>query len=651
MSEKYYGWAGTILDVNLSDNNIKKIPLPMELARKYIGGSGLMASILYRDVGPEIDALSDKNLTMIAQGPLSGTIVPSSGRYEIYARSPLTGIIGRSNGGGFFGPELKWAGYDVIIVRGESKAPVYLWIDNEEVEIRDAGHLWGKDTWETQRIIREELGDHNIQTLKIGPAGENLCFNSCVIGDLSRAAGKNSIGAVWGAKKLKAIAVRGSKGVNIARPNDLYDLSMKLMERAKKDPLYAIHTSVGSPGWVSDPLAKKAWAKEERLQEIMSDKFENHFDKNLSCYGCPLHCSHWYTVKEGKYKGVKGEGLEGNAVIYGGMVEKIYNSAFICAYNTLCNKLGLHIDHPGCAISWAMDLYENGIITKADTDGIELTWGNEEAVLTLTKKIAHREGFGAVLDGYPIRAAEQIGRGSDKYISHVKGNPGRGPGIELSLEWTLALAVATRGRDHLTGAPWITTPGYFPELMPQKHLEKLGRERFGDADAIAKPWKVSPSKAKYVYDLENICSICDMTGVCKFMSEYTLYNEGIHLDDFVSLLSAATGENFTAEDLVEAAERQLLTERSYNARAGLGRDDDYPNAFDWEEKRGEPHPLYEGKLPITLKDYDAVLDYYYEVRGVDKESGQPLEEKLKSVGLEEIVEDLKKRKIISKKKQ
>lgn len=642
MSEKWYGWAGTVLDVDLTDRRLTKIPLSRELAKKCIGGSGLMAHILYKEVGPEIDPLSPENLIMIGQGPLSGTIVPSSGRYQIYARSPLTGTIGRSNGGGFFGPEMKWAGYDLIIVRGVSEKPVYLWIDDEHVELRDADHLWGKDTWETQRMIREELGDHDIQTLKIGPAGENLCFSSCIISDLSRAAGKNSIGAVWGAKKLKAIAARGTKGVNIARPDDLLDLSMKLIERSRKDSIYEMHSTLGTPSWVTDPLA----IGDPQMKEIRTDKFRDHYDKNMACWGCALHCSHWYTVKEGRYKGTKGEGLEGNAVIFANLQPRIYNSAFTCAYNTLCNKLGLHIDHPGSAIKWAMQLYESGIITKADTDGLELTWGNEEVALTLVKNMAYKEGFGAVLDGYPLRAAERIGRGSDKFVSHVKGNPQGWSGVVFSLEWTLALAVATRGSDHLTGAPYVTTPGFFPKEMPQSYLEKLGKERYGDPESISNAWKVSPLKAKFVYDYENLMAICDSTGVCKFESEYTLFSQGIHLDDFASLLSAATGENFSSEDLVTAAERQFLTERSYNCRAGMSRDDDYPTAFNWERKKGEPHPLYKGKLPITLKEYDSVLDEYYGVRGFDRKTGLPTEKKLKDLGLEVIAEDLKKRKII-----
>lgn len=644
--DQLHGWAGTILDVDLTSGKIEKIPLSMELAQKYIGGSGFGARFLYDAPEPGDDPFSPKNIIMVTQGPLSGTVAPASGRYDVITRSPQTGIYLRTNGGGFFGPEMKWAGYDHIIIRGKAERPVYLWIMDDHVEIRDASHIWGKDTWTTQQMIRDEFGDPEVQSLKIGPAGENLCISACVLSDLSRAAGKGSAGAAWGAKNLKAIAVRGTKGVSIAKPDEFMKACIELQERMKQDPMAELHGHYGTVKWVSDPIMKQAWVPGVSFDGLLSSEFDNKFyDKSLACFGCPLHCSHWYTNKEGKYKDNVGEGLEGNAVIYGGMVLGVANAAFVCKYNTLCNQLGLHIDNPGCAIAWAMELYKEGIITKKDTEGIELTKGNEEAILKMMHKIAYREGIGDILDGYPLKAAEKLGRGSLAYVDHVKGMTGRGTGLESSLEWSFALATATRGRDHLISAP---SASYIMDVEGMREpAERFGERRYGDRRVTTEPWFISPKKAKYVYDYENIYALCDMTGVCKFASEMTLFTEGYHMEDFARLLSLATGVNFTEDDLIKAEQRQILLERAYNARRGIRRIDDYPIVFYWKLKYNEPHPRYgKRKLPVTIKEWDSILDEYYKLRGCDLETGIPTRVKLEQLGLKDVANDLAKRGII-----
>lgn len=644
---KWYGWAGTILDVDLTSGKVKKIPLTMETAKNYIGGSGLAARMLYNEPDHGGDPFSPKNVIMITGGPLSGTTAPSSGRYTIVTRSPQTGIYLRTNGGGFFAPEMKWAGYDHLVIRGKAKSPVYLWILDDRVEIRDASHLWGKDTWETQRIIREELDDQEIQSLKIGPAGENLCISSCVIGNLSRAAGKGSPGAAFGSKNLKAIAVRGTKGVGVAKPDEFMQACIDLQERMKQDPLYDYHTRYGTVKWVLDPIAKAAWVPGLSFEGLYSDEFyKKYYDKNVSCFSCPLHCSHWYSDKEGKYKGAEGEGLEANAAIYGCMVMGVTNAAFACKYNTVCNQLGLHTDNPGCGIAWAMQLYKDGIITKEDTGGIDLTPGNEEAILEMVHKIAYREGIGDILDAYPLKAAEKLGKGSLPYVDHVKGMTGRGAGVENAAEWALALAVSTRGRDHLVGAAshaYVKTVDGMLEPSAQ-----FGEKHYGDRRITVEAWYVSPKKAEYVYDFEQIYALCDMTGVCKFASEMALFTEGWHMEEFANLLSLATGVDFTVEDINKAAERELLLERAYNARLGLRRIDDYPVVFYWQLKYGEPHPRYGGKeLPLTKEQFDFLLDEYYKLRGIDPKTGVPTKKRLVQVGLKDVADDLAKRGIIS----
>lgn len=634
----WYGWAGTILRVDLTNMKLSREPLSWEFATKYVGGLGFAARILYDEVGPEVDPLEPENVIIMGNGPLCGTTAPSGSRYDLIAKSPLTGVFGCSDGGGFFGPEMKFAGYDLIIVRGRAEKPVYLWIDDEHVEIRDARHIWGKDTWATQRMIQQELHDPDIQILKIGPAGENICYSSCVISNLGRAAARMSIGAVWGSKKLKAVAARGNNGVRIAKPKEFTELCQALIERAKGDPMYPIHTTYGTIGWVSSP----------RVPEPLHHKhFDAMSDKNLSCFGCAYHCSHFYSVKSGKYQRTAGEGFEGGIQGKVGSMLGIENMAFIAKINTLCNQLGVHVHAPLHSVGWAMQLYQDGIITKEDTDGLELVKGNEEAVLELTHKIAYKEGFGAILDGYPVRAAEKLGRGSDLYISHGKGHTDQNwtRGMD-GLRPVLGSAVCTRGYDIHLGAQSQTQPST-REQYPDKHLRKLGKERYNDPEAFLRPFSPDPLKAREVYDNEITYALCDMAGTCHFASHQTFITEGVHNEDFAQLMSTATGIDFSVDDLVKAAERKCLLERSFNAREGIRRIDDYPYPFYYQLKYGKEHPRYDySKFPYSIKEYDKVLDEYYRLRGCDLETGIPTREKLESLGMKDVAEDLARRGIL-----
>ncbi|MFC1964624.1 aldehyde ferredoxin oxidoreductase family protein [Chloroflexota bacterium] len=641
---EWYGWAGTILDIDLTTRKVTKVPLSKEWAKKYIGGSGFGARILYDELKPGIDPLGPENIVLVGQGPLSGTIVPGCGRYEVMSKSPQTGIYARSNGGGFFGPEMKWAGYDLMIIRGMADKPVYIYVEDDLVELRDAGHLWGKDTWATQRMIREELGDPDIQTLTIGPAGENLSLASCIIGDLSRAAGKVAFGAIWGSKKLKAIAARGSKGVNVANKEGLTRICREVAERFKQDPVYEVHSTKGTTGWVSDPFTKVSIYGVKAMGNLTSDSFmKDCFDNTLACFGCPVHCSHYYTVKSGKYKGVHGEGLEANAVVYGGALLDINNAAFVCKYNTMCNQLGLHIDTPGMAIHWAFKLYQDGIITKEDTDGLELVWGDEDVVTELVRKIAYREGIGDILQAYP-NSADRIGKGAELYISHVKGAPHQSAGMDLSFGFALELSVSTRGRDHLTGlAGELDTPTGVDKITDEL-LARTGKEKYGDSNMFLEPWSDSLAKAHEIYDNENAHMICDQLGTCKILGNHGFYFGGFQMSDFARMLSMVTGVDFSEQDLVKSSERELLLERLFNAREGIRRVDDYPHAFHWLKKHGEPHPRYDYKtFPMTIEQYDRMLDEYYKWRGCDLETGIPTKEKLAEVGLGDVAADMTKR--------
>ncbi|MBI4286473.1 MAG: hypothetical protein HY670_11355 [Chloroflexi bacterium] len=643
---EWCGWAGAILDIDLTERKIRKEPLTLEMAKKYIGGSGLATRILYDEVGPETDPLSPDNLAILTNGPLCGTIVPSGARYELVSKSPQTGIYTRSNGGGFFGPEMKWAGYDMIIIRGAADKPVYLWINDDKVEIRDASHLWGKDTWVTQDMIRAELHDPEIMTLKIGPAGENLCYSSCVISDWSRAAGKNSQAAVWGAKRLKAIAIRGTKGTKIAKPDELVKLTLELRRRFKKDPSYPTHTVYGTGYPVWNLYRNKFYPG--RCPNVDAVVFQEKFvDKNLACFSCDLHCSHYYSVKEGPYKGTAGEGMEGNAYLFACGNLEIDDMGFLCKYNNLCNQLGVHVDHPGTSYKWAMRLYEDGVITKEDTGGIEITKGNQEAVLKLLELMVRREGFGAVMDDYPRKEVVDKVKDSELYVEHIKrvGQLAEPDGLFVSSGITLCLAVAPRGQDHLYGIPFNAQP----PIWTYEELEKVGIERHGDPKALYPPWGYSPGKAHLVFYNENEFTVTDQTGTCKFNGVEKLVREGLNSKDFARLMTLTTGVEFTPEEMIAASEREILMARAFNAREGIRREDDYPHAYYWLRKFGKPHPKYnydDLAKRLTFEDYERMLDDYYRCRGCDPETGTPTRQKLETLGLQDVADDLAKRGLI-----
>ena len=651
------GWAGRVLRVDLTTKSIRKNPLLKDWAVKYIGGIGFGVRVLYDEVGSEVDAFSPENIIVIAQGPLSGTLAPSSGRCELITKSPLTRILGHSNLGGDFGPTLKWAGYDLMLIKGKSERPVYLWIEDDHVEIRDASQLWGQDVWAARNMLCDEHKVENtdrhylgtIATILIGPGGENLSLASCVMGGRAHASGMGSIAAVLGSKNLKGVAIRGSKGVKVARPAEFLQLCEQLRQRLKEDPLYESMSKWGTMSSVGSAYSRSPAGRVrggERFKAIEEVGFEPLVEKNLACSGCPIHCDHFLNVREGKYKGSQGEGVEGFVQAIA-LSFKTPSAPFLCQFNNLCNQLGLNVASVGAAIIWAMELWKDGIITKEDTDDIEVTEGNEDAILELTRKMAYREGFGGILADYPLRAAQKLGRGSELYASHNKGLQvwSAGAGVLNSLSYTLANNVATRGFDHLTGATSIYSPDFHEEWgITRELLTKLGQERYDDPKIFTEEWVANPRQAHVVYDQESICAMVDMTGLCKQPSRYWMCVAGINMLDLSELLTAATGQDFTTEDLVKAAERRFAMARAYNAREGIRRIDDYPFSFWWQLKYGKPHPLFDPqKLPTDLEGYNVVLDEYYRLRGCDLKTGIPTRATLERLGLKDIADDLARR--------
>lgn len=372
------GYAGNILRVDLSKNKISKEKLSRDLINNFIGGRGINIKILYDEVPPEVKPLDPENRVVIGAGPLSGTLAPAAGRCQCTTKSALTGILGDSNVGGHFGPELKFAGYDHIIISGKSTKPVYLWINNDEIELRDAGDLWGLDTWATTLAIQEKLGDKDVQVLTIGQAGENLVKYSALISNLGRAAGRGGLGAVFGSKHLKAIAVRGTKGVTIAKPNDFLKMADQCFRRICNDPGLRQRSIEGTPsilvvanaqGWIGYKNMQFS-SNNEITNKLCAESFLKYSIKSKACFNCPIHCGHYYVVKNGPLTGTQAEGIEVQVIIAMGIKTGVDYYPAVLKANELANRYGLDAPSLGDMISWAMECFEKGILTEEDTDGL-----------------------------------------------------------------------------------------------------------------------------------------------------------------------------------------------------------------------------------------------------------------------------------------
>ncbi|MHA2408137.1 MAG: aldehyde ferredoxin oxidoreductase family protein [Candidatus Ranarchaeia archaeon] len=470
MVNEWYGWAGTILRVGLTKEKIDKKPLTKELAYNFLGGRGFNAKVLWDEIKPGIDPLGPENVLCIGVGPLNGTAMPMSGRFNITCKSPLTGILGDGNAGGYWAPELKFAGYDQIVITGRSEKPVYLWINDDCVEIKDASHLWGKTTWESEKIIQEEHGK-DVQVCGIGQAGENLVRASTTIANLFRSGSPGS-GAVWGSKRLKAIVVKGTKGVKIADPEKFLELVEKDHEfLLKNEYIQGTIVGLGTPGyapyWYWPQDARGLTAEEAKAKVGGEVLHEMYVSQLKGCFNCLAPCGRYYNINTGKYAGTRGKAPEAATIITMGFYCGNLNLASILKLNNLCNQYGLNTYPAGDAIQLAMRLYEKGVITKKDTDGLSLEWGNEEAQFELVHKMALREGFGNKLAEGPYVFAKIIGKGAENLYPHNYGYS-RGSGY-YGLPLGLLYMTSTRGADHLRGV----SERYPPMLWKGRGLSKL----------------------------------------------------------------------------------------------------------------------------------------------------------------------------------
>jgi len=626
--------VGTILRVDLTSRKIEKEPLTETLRRDYIGGRGINSRILYDEVKPGIDALAPENRLIFAASALTGAPL-SAGRVTATAKSPVTNIHGDANAGGFFGPELKFAGYDHIIFQGKADKPVYLWIENEHVVIRDAQHLWGKTTHETERMIKEELGDPRLQIACIGPGGENQVRFACIMANMYRAMGRTGMGAVMGSKNLKAVAVRGTKGIKVAHPETLMALASDLWQRTVKNPQYhslstygslQLTTLINEIGALSVRNARQT-GEFDRVNEIDDITIaKNYIIRRRACFGCPIHCSGWYEVKEGPYTGEKGWGMEyGCVAAWGPQQDNSYIPSLIRA-NNLCDEYGLDVINCGEMVALAMDWYNLGLISKQDTEGIELKWGNYEAALEMGRKIAYREGFGDVLAEGPLRAAAKVGKGAEKCLSTAKGMLYSIDAFHYNRGFALNYATSTRGADHLRGMPKVSS-AIFGEQ------KKFGSSSGGNSPDITS----YKGKALPVQHYQRVCTIADAMEVCKYASEWVGLELG--LKEMAELFSAITGIEMDESRLTDVADRIWTVERAFLIREGITRKDDA--AVGRPRDEAQPSGPYKG-IVHDQKGWDEMLDEYYELVGWDKETGVPTLSRLETLGLKDIAEELKK---------
>ena len=608
-----------LLTVDLTTEEIELADFPEGLARQFLGGRGINAWFLAQHVGAGIEPLAPENVLVLSCGLLTGTQAPSSSRLHVGARSPLTGLLGSSNVGGYFGAELRAAGIQTLLIQGRARRPVVLWIDGDRVELRDAAHLWGLDSRTATESLKAELGKA-MRLAVIGIGGENLVRYACIMTGTRHAAGRTGMGAVMGAKNLKAIAVHGGKRRG-ERDKAVHQSVRDYTERIRKAPRYETYARFSNTNFVN-------WADEfgilatrnyqhvhfEGAEQIDGQRIIDYVTRSRSCYRCPVHCKAEIEIPEGRYGGTRGERPDIEPIINLGSKCGVDDPEAVLYLYNLAGTLGIDVISTGGVLAFAMELYQRGILSPEDTDGVELTWGNAEAMEAMMERIARREGFGAVLAEGTRRAAQVIGQGAEAYAHHSKG-------LELTaydprglMGSALGYAVSTRGGD-------FTSVYAAPEY---RWGPEQGREWFGTEQAVNR--LSVEGKGRLVKRSMIVSAVLDALGMCKVpilsvIGDFSLENEA-------SLTAALTGWDLDAEALALAGERIVNLENLFNLRHGAGRkDDDLPARFT-EERIADPGPTQ----GMTV-DIQRLVTDFYAAMGWD-ENGRPTPEKLRELGLD-----------------
>ncbi len=644
------GYAGNILFVDLTLKKIEKTPLSEDLARNFIGNRGVNVRLLYDLQKAGVDPLSSESPLVFGSGPFMGTIIPTSGRNDLSFKSPLNGLLGNSSSGQT--GMIKLAGYDFLVITGKADRPVYLKIDEDDVTLRSANELWGKDVFETTDYLWSKLG-REFNVTCIGPAGENLYRDGNIANQKFGFHGQSGSGAVMGSKNLKAIAVKGSKRIEVAEPKRFKELADELFYRVTESQEWVV------PGTSLDTFSvfKKYGTLAElksitgvdnliipykNFQELAPSKVLDIYDPELflgrmkeadmACMSCPIGCKHLIDLKDGKYQGLNFAKSCVAAIIYAWgsyCAVEDFDEAIKCA--EMVNKYGMDLHSTAMNISLAIELYEEGVINKEDTGGLELTWGNAAAIQEMIRKIAFREGFGDVLADGQMEATQKIGKGSESYTHLIRGFPTFLDNRAFYTAESFGQLTGIRGGHSQI---WLASPVMYAGAEKLKALGKKIGMLEEDIDRIMvgpKGYNV-PRLTKW---LEDFNELTNMLGWCAHATTEARYD----VELASGLYSSLTGIEVSPKEMIKNAERVWNLEKAFNAREGVTRKDDLPpkrfmseelKVTGWKGKG-------QGKQPLDEKKVNAALAEYYEERGWDVELGLPTRQKYVELGLEDVV--------------
>ncbi len=614
--------------VNLTTGQITKKVIPREMRMLYLGGRGINSYLRYNLIEPKSDPMSPENWVFFGAGLLGGIPCMGSARTDVAGKSPLTNAVGSTNMGGFFAPELRMAGFDHLAFTGRASKPVYLFINNDDIQIKDATHVWGKDIIETQNIIREDNADEEIKFALIGQAGEHLVRYANVMTGIKNSAGRTGMGCLMGSKNLKAVAVRGTDGYEVAYPDELLDYCKEI-----DDMITSTKWAKASGRWgtliifnntnTSGLLRTKNFQLNSMVdcKDLEAENIDRYSIGVAGCNNCSVHCRHRYVVKEGPYAPFYDEGPE--YTTQGAFGSEVNCKSFdtLVVANHLVNLYGLDTLEAGSMIAMAMELYEKGILTNEDTEGLRLEWGDDQLVLDLIRKISFREGkLGNLLADGCMRLIDKLGPESAFAAIHVKGMLNLQSDERATPSLALGCATSTRGSDHLRGRPAFDLYG-----LPEEVLETVaGGPQSSDYTSYV-------GKSKLVWHQEILYSVCDAIGTCKFQTRFLGFNMP-NWDEFSKLIHLTTGLEISKAELMDIGSRIYTIERLFNNREGFTRKDDTLNDRYFDEPNPIGLPRTRGKA-IDREQFERMLDEYYELYGWDKD-GVPTEETLKKLKLD-----------------
>ncbi|MHA1728473.1 MAG: aldehyde ferredoxin oxidoreductase family protein [Promethearchaeota archaeon] len=610
------GYTGKYLDVNLTEREIKVLDLPEDWPKKYIGGIGFGIKSVWDHVKKGTDALSPGNVIAFWTGPFAGTLVPAVSKYTAVALSPLTGSIGYGLSSGYWGAEFKRAGYDGVVVRGKADKLTYIFIDDDVVELKDATQYEGKTAWETEDLIKEELKDESVRVASIGSAGEKMVRFACITNAKNRHIGRCGLGAVMGSKNLKAVAVRGTGSVEVADLDALFKISKDLNKDCRADNMY--YGRVGTPKKIVVHQKKRVLATKnfqqmtfEHAEKVSGEKMLDEVTRKIiACEGCAVACDHVNVIYKGKYKGAIGS-VDFETLWALGALVGCDDLGAVTKATEYCDGLGMDTLSTGGTVAWAFECYQKGIFTKKDTDGLDLKWGNNDAMVELIRRMGRREGkFATMLGEGTRRAAQQTGKDTIKFAMQVKG-------LETSAYPFRVMQTGALGQAlSITGA-------FYQRSGTYQYDEKGTYDRFS----------LDEERGQLVADGEDDYAVIDALIICKFSRRIYSGRKEVVAD----LWHMVTGEKLDYNELLRRGRILYTLGKCFNVRHGITRKDDYLPGRAYEEPINDD---INKNAVVKMKEWDIALDSYYKARGWDLKSSIPKKETLKELGLNDAAEEM-----------